>query len=528
MTKPRLLLVLLIVGFGVVLSLVNLFYAEIKLQMAPNSRFYLNLIMLSNTAKPNASNDQYQNEWTSFKQDFQIRRTGVFYFYNDSLVTLLAITSQVNRNIRLQCLFQVSNRKAYWSKAKLKILGKWNNYIPVAVECRLNKNAIDLETDKIAMGLVDLQTMEKVNLQMSIRTKPVKKKEFCLCVKTLYGEALDSHSLNMWITLNKHIGFEKIEIFNNSMPDKVYRETLAKHKGFVEIKPYHFYPHLHLYDYVNYESGYIRNFVNVSHALKDLNERLSFNECYLSNKYDYDKIAILDPDELILPYSIDRRGSCTQTANRTTNMTDMAYYFKQLGNIDEYKNAASYRFAYEHFIPNPMIDSFMVSLKTAVIQNAQETEIAVSPSKRFRFSLKTKKNYEYAVNLLAKYDKVRSSRQKKKSDNKLFDRMFSVFVDEWENDAKSVHFTDKVQYVHTHHTLFVNYTTIAKQHGSTAHFREQMKIYGSISNYNMKIENIAYNSNYYDCYFLEIGEILISSVGKRSNWTEIKSNAESK
>ncbi len=346
----------------------------------------------------------------------------------------------------------------------------------------------------------------KVKLELAIRTRPARKKDFLLCVKPIYGRALNENDFLAWIEFNKRIGFDTIQIFNNSIPES-HKHIFAKHKGFVILKPYHFYPHFYENQYKNCHVDYIENFVNASHLMKDANEQISFNECYLSNKYNYEKIAILDPDEKIVP--VKNRNQSNTCSRTNTNKTDLRQYLDELSKIEDYKNACSYWFPHENFIPYSKIDKIMILLKEVVFGDTKsfEFETDAVPFKLLKFNLTSENDLNHAINLLALYKKQKYLLQKHK--NRQFAAAFSVSrPNAYPSDGKSMHFTDKVKYVETHGALGCHRSAAIKKisrfHGFTAHFRDKLVFYGEDSILILNITSFVFKSNYFDCFYLSI------------------------
>jgi hypothetical protein len=93
------------------------------------------LIEKSHTAAADIKLDHVQsnqNEWIRFKKNLEIRRSGVFYFYNDSLVTILAISTQSKISVNMMCEFNINTQIVIKSKVNLKVLSKKGSYVVTA------------------------------------------------------------------------------------------------------------------------------------------------------------------------------------------------------------------------------------------------------------------------------------------------------------------------------------------------------------------------------------------------------------
>jgi Glycosyltransferase family 92/D12 class N6 adenine-specific DNA methyltransferase len=113
------------------------------------------------------------------------------------------------------------------------------------------------------------------------------KKEFGVCTKQMNFKNRDfAMRFIEWIEILRIFGVEKIHGYNRHVSKDLFKVmTYYEEKGFLEIKPF----------LEPFETAFIMDW-----PLRAI-ERNILNDCFYRNKNLYKYIAIIDPDEIIMP-----------------------------------------------------------------------------------------------------------------------------------------------------------------------------------------------------------------------------------
>ena len=140
-----------------------------------------------------------------------------------------------------------------------------------------------------------------------------------LCNRVVFFSAKDEKNFQFWVEMTKLQGYEKIVIFNNSIPNTpIFRQVFSTHKNFVQVVQYQCLPNL----FKDGNDG-LPKFIDLIYNkyLHDFFEKVTQNECYWENKDKYRNIAVMDQDESVIPQILDKSeilnvmGGLNQTNN---------------------------------------------------------------------------------------------------------------------------------------------------------------------------------------------------------------------
>jgi hypothetical protein len=449
----------------------------------------------------------FYDEWVPLSKYFLLRRPSAFYFYDENLISVLAIATHDYDTSAIFCALYIASKEIK-VKANLKLLQVYlKAYNKVySIECTLENNSVELsQTIKLHIVddrnhlltklAIDVKIKSKLQIQNVIKTKG----EFLLCTDYIYVKSREIGNFEKWIEYNKKIGFEKIVFYNHSIPNEPgFNKLFSKYQDFIEIRSYKYFASLD-------ENLYVEKIEKPQNDFDHLHQRVCTNECYMSYKSYFKRIAIFDQDEMIIPQPLadPQAVECLNSSH-----SDLATYFDQLGQKQEYRDAKSFWFPYAQALYNSDAEKLRSQLEKVlrhVDSQKPEGKIFVSkgsiPNYFFLvFRIRNKKDLFYARELKRLYD----AHFDKYDDSRLYESGFftllSVYLDAHRVfTGKSIHLTDSVKYVEQHFALHFNSTKVSKAHGYVMHFRQKMKTAPGEDIINLSIQELFVNSYYLKC-----------------------------
>ncbi|XP_011647628.1 uncharacterized protein LOC105433852 [Pogonomyrmex barbatus] len=177
---------------------------------------------------------------------------------------------------------------------------KWGNYKqgiyqPYVIACRLPPQAYGKPPSSVSV--VEKRCDTATNHLRVIYNKPERKKDFAVCVKGLDFLHEDlSVRLVEWIELISLLGADKIYFYELQVHPNVTKVLRHyQHLGMVHVTPLTLpggqpnvpaFQHMYLTKKTNH---------------KRQNELIPYNDCLYKHMYEYEYIALLDVDEVIMP-----------------------------------------------------------------------------------------------------------------------------------------------------------------------------------------------------------------------------------
>ena len=138
------------------------------------------------------------------------------------------------------------------------------------------------------------------------------KKHSIVCSKCFWYSSDQYKDLFWWIELNKQAGYKKVVFCNNSIPNtKEFNEIFENNKDFVELSQLNYLPNFmpknnNLNSTSHNYLSYYNELGAQYHIDSDLFNMIITNECFLNNTHEYQQIAVLDNDEVIMPRINDK------------------------------------------------------------------------------------------------------------------------------------------------------------------------------------------------------------------------------
>ena len=125
------------------------------------------------------------------------------------------------------------------------------------------------------------------SIPVELPDRPKYKREFGVCVSVCYGKEWDLFKIVEWMELLKIIGVTKVGIYNNTLGPEAsrifqYYDT----KGFVDFRQ--------SWNFLS-DPGVLTSHLHWSPVI---------NDCIYQNLYSFNKILVIDVDEIILPKDV--------------------------------------------------------------------------------------------------------------------------------------------------------------------------------------------------------------------------------
>ena len=124
-------------------------------------------------------------------------------------------------------------------------------------------------------------------LSIEVPPQPNTKRDFAVCVSVCYGKEWDVYKIIEWMELLKIIGVSKVGIYNNTLGSEASRifQYYDSH-GFVDFRQ--------SWNFLS-DPGVLTSHLHWSPVI---------NDCIYRNMYSFNKIIVIDLDEIILPKNV--------------------------------------------------------------------------------------------------------------------------------------------------------------------------------------------------------------------------------
>jgi hypothetical protein len=255
------------------------------------------------------------------------------------------------------------------------------------------------------------------------------RKNFLVCSKCFYGETLTHSELKWWIKAIKKSGYDQISVcaHGSVFENDNFNSLFNYYKDFLNVKKLDCIPNL-----VNEESKYFKSYSKLSRtdsrnfdeAKFELINRLFINECYLTNIDSFQRIAVFDYDEIILPKISSYMSlslvkdkliaNFTDKSLRVTETTNMNGFVEHLLLENQFQPPQLLYFGMAYYLTDNLVDSifkqFEIFFKKNPLESVKdnfEYKIEVTDEDRntddqfkFEISVKSKSEYIYAKKLL--------------------------------------------------------------------------------------------------------------------------------
>lgn len=458
-------------------------------------------------------------EWEPLHKQMFFKRSSAFYIADKGMIRGLVLAKVVITE-EVTCIMLLDGTRQLNVTAKFTTLTPYPTYRVYSgytVDCVLpptlyqKVNTIDLNfksslNKRLYYTKRAIDVHIKSNSNENDMSKPTGK--IILCSKQYNFTLSEFNSFKIWIELNINLGYHKIVIYNNSIPFDKFSVLFEKHKNFIEVREYKYYPHLYLDDNANRlaPAGYQYHLKELSLELRRVHERIAINDCYLYYRSEVDKIAIMDYDEIVVPRMMRNIVSYTPDIRENTchlqptGLSNLVHYYTRLNTW--YANSKTYWFRYAFFFNLDFMQYIMNSIEESLKDGKDfarvENKMFKSGLKHINFKFSNNDELEHAQNLLDQYlNLVKPKLNLLKANETRFHRvMFLASPKGNFRVGKSIHTTRNIYSVAHHHTYENGYTEVKFKHGFTSHFRTNYVF----SQSEFSIKSLFFDVNYLFCF----------------------------
>jgi hypothetical protein len=263
----------------------------------------------------------------------------------------------------------------------------------------------------------------------------------------------DYLTFRWWVELNKHMGYEKIFISNQSIENHAsFHEIFNQNKDFLELSTLKCIPNLQDFRHVA-NFTYLKKFSDLIYGIGEyavlkfeLINVLILNECYLDNIDKYKYVTVVDVDETIIPravsnfHTIDQSNDFVSALQGQPSRKDVfnnvkcdrydssiaiedktlvEAYFIDLSKELEIKKPIALHFQHGFYIHNGVVEKVMASIKKTLFYHSKlgtnslinytltaTDSDSTKDNLTFSFTIKNKKDLRYAESLLKVYQNV--------------------------------------------------------------------------------------------------------------------------
>jgi hypothetical protein len=481
-----------------------------KVIISTCKRYNNDLITFSNYYNDKHSEN---NEWEPLNK-FVYLRYKAYYYKAESIIRVLALSKAVF-DYKISCFLEINDEKnLICLDTKYKTLRSYEKYGAYAIDCILPKtlNLYDHHSVKVYLYNHDYEFRTRRAFTVDLTNSFPRPQSILLCSKQYNFSFGEYENTKYWIDYNLNLGYDKIILFNNSIPNVKFYDLFSSYGNRVEVKKYKYFPFLYLNERDNpgIITSYYYHLKFISRELRRVHERLAINECYCDNRLKFLKISVLDNDEIIIPRSLVspvNNSVSTTTCERPTNLT---VYLNDLNEVSNEKFKHSYWFIYARMMKNEFLKDFMRELGDALINSKVKNEfpfefklknkIGVHGIQHIKFTFDKLTDYDYAQYLLDTYKEIlvkhadffqihhKSSR---------FNRLLTIILHyTFKENGKSIHFTKDVLNVGHHEANDFKLEKVKYKMGYVSHFRNTFYYYGSSIN----IRSVLLDLNHLNCY----------------------------
>ena len=404
---------------------------------------------VNNYERTNYSDEN--EDWELINNNIFISRKFSYYFFDDKVVSTIILTKQYQIPY-LTCLVQVSTntlQKSFIITPKFYTIYTAGQVTSYKLECPLRQLKIDKHKSygfrlyiiykNSFFQLIDLsREITKKGIDLIIKSKTQDKnmqQKTALCGPMLYLDNRSYDNFKTWLQLNIKIGYHKIVLYVLSLENETkFNKLFNKYKEIVDIKPYKFIPDI-FYKQYNRTGPYMKPefYVNMSKINRKkfvfdhddahfVQHSVVINGCFLSLYKKYDRISVIDNDELFLPNSgkieylfddvnvvkpvediMNQIGhiKCEYNMDKYLNNLNMIYFNKTL------KTNVSLWRHYSHYLDSEIVIKMFDKFKFHVQNLSTFTNnitISIKDKRNISFSIQNKQDFIYLKNLINFYD----------------------------------------------------------------------------------------------------------------------------
>jgi hypothetical protein len=474
-------------------------------------------------------------EWIALDDKIYFRKSSVFFFPDELRIIGFFIgditnKTKINAVVKLEEKFK--NYKTYerlleCSQKVLLTSPLYNSYI---VECPLNIEKLKRFPKHFDLKVyyINKETFFKIKkpLNVQIKLNENRKDDAVLCVRILHAKMDDFENFKQWFEITKYIGYKKIIIYNNTIPKEPFENFLNINRDSIEVRQYTTVPHFNSSNAS--KSPFIRSFFDLDIKTSDgfiiTHDRLALNECYASFIKEYNKVGIMDFDEIIIPNgyadkAIDHKNmlNLLKESNTEHCKYDIVEYLNSIKNDKMLlKDSVSYWFGFSWLIDTEFSTIVFQSLRKTLDKHKKVkspiefTAIQPTNNKTYYFSIWNNQDLQYAKDLLEIYDYLFTNNSNANINNFYSDRFSRVFFIQQKEFkrlcyGKSIH-DSRIFTVVGHHEMMAYWlrAQVPYQYGYTSHFRRSF----NFPTKRFDIHQVRVDINYVNCYLNRINKII--------------------
>lgn len=472
-----------------------------------------------------------------------------FTINSELILNKRVVSSQEHTLTQLNQFLDLNGYEVYSVSTRLN-LKEYNNHLKnirifFSINMKHNiSSSLDIVSEKLEARIEDYRSMT------------FERNSIVICTEPLYLEDKDFKDFEFWVELNKMIGYEKIAIFNNSIPNNdLYNKLFERHKDFIDVFQFNCLP-----NFIKRGGKYLKHFKEFVIAEWSMSgifffglDSMAINEClyHYSNKAKL--ILVQDNDETFIPprlnwnfeydfqvvnylarnkFSQSNKGynsiknlldynkSCTGGSNHLSDYVgkiyaaefipnDYSIYFRQV----LYAKPSIISIIFEQLDTidknlDSIYDGYPIRVK--IEQEHTDPEPNFMDDKyrtEFTFLIESFEDYTYAMNMLFLYRELISpflrDNEKKLSRISLF-RRFYFFNGSLKPESylgKSMVNPDRTVYSSPH---YPNDNYVDARFNYLSHFRNRHVL----SKDEVSIRTLNIDFNYFICYFKPVFEML--------------------
>jgi len=473
------------------LKTVNLTKEKI-IQINNCMNYYNKTIKFENVYSDIKSNLKNNNEWEPLNQ-FIYTRYRAYYFSQQSIIRILALSkANFHNNYKISCLLEFDDEPESFIclNTKYSVLRNYNTYGAFAIDCILTQDIISNINKKAKLYLYnyeyEVRTRRAYHVNMSNELqKPVD--SILLCSKQYNFTDSEYKNMKYWIDYSLNLGYNKIVLFNNSIPYQKFFKLFSSYGDKIEVRDYKYFPHLFLKTHLT-STPYFYHLKEISMELRRANERIAVNECFCENRLKYERIAVLDNDEVVIPRPIVSENNNLLYQQSPDIQINLTTYLNNLNRATDYQFDDNYWFTYARMMSNSFMKDFMYVLSNILNSKSNSTNYPIEfrvKSKYYigrhlktqytKFIIRHEDDARYSENLLETYKNLTTNDVqqylKKKTFTK-FERIFCITLNYgFKEDGKSIHFTNSIVSIGHHESIDTKIAKVNPKMGYVSHFR---------------------------------------------------------
>jgi hypothetical protein len=511
------------------------------------------------------------DDWELVDNNIYISRQLSFYFIEERIVSSIII-SRFLLISNLFCLIQ-NDGNSFIIKSNLvslethqdvtfyklqcliphfKTLKSTNLQVYFIYKHHIYINSIVLSMERTKRPII-LKTKTKFNMN---HFKNSTKSQIALCGPMLYLTSKGYKQLETWIKMNHKIGYKKIILYLISVEDfEKYKKLFNKYKDLVEIRYYRKIPNV-FYLRLNQSNPYMDpenyvkalrksisknryNFMYLEIELHWVHHRAIINGCFLSCLKDYERVTVIDTDELVIPISgsVSNLFFNKEKLSNLPSTVDNTFFESQLKkvkceyDINKYINRLNFKnfstnyvsnvsiwLPYSHFIDFQTVQSiFHYFKKYYLIFGSYKNPLnfTVFDAKgNFTFTVDSENDFDYLKSLITFFENVYSKYLIKLEDQYLnriwsirdpgsgkvyFNLLFSL-INKICFILKSIHQNINLVTLYHHWVIKAPQIDLSFNDGSVFHFRDF--VHRELAGKFWNIKNLKVNLDYLKCFLI--------------------------